>query len=106
MSEHTVVASNTQICEVKGLSKSFGGLQALDDVDLRVPKGKLVSLIGPNGAGKTTLFNCLTGFTKPSQGEVIFYGRNLVGLPAHKISRLGMKRTFQNVQVFPSLSVT
>jgi branched-chain amino acid transport system ATP-binding protein len=91
--------------EVRGISKSFGGLKAVSDATLSVPKGKIVSLIGPNGAGKTTLFTLISGFLKPDEGEVIFNGKDITGLPPHKICRLGIVRTFQVVQPFASLSV-
>jgi branched-chain amino acid transport system ATP-binding protein len=83
--------------EVSGLSKSFGGLTAVDNVDLRVSKGALFGIIGPNGSGKTTLFNMLTGFLEPSAGQITFEGRGLVGKSPESIVRAGIARTFQVV---------
>ena len=74
-------------------------------MSFRVEQGQVTALIGPNGAGKTTLINCLTGVIRPDQGEICFDGVNLAGLPAHRIARLGVTRTFQNLRLFPRLSV-
>lgn len=89
----------------EGLGKRFGGLPALDRVGLTLGAGELTALIGPNGAGKTTLINCLTGLLRPDQGSIRFGGRELAGLPAHRIARLGITRTFQNLRLFPRLTV-
>ena len=91
--------------EVEGLSKSFGGLRAVDQASLRVGAGEIVSLIGPNGAGKTTLFAMIAGFLAPDAGSVRFEGGELVGLRPHQVCQRGVVRTFQVVQPFPSLSV-
>lgn len=99
--------------EVRALSKTFGGLKAVDNVDLRVGEGEIVSLIGPNGAGKTTLFAMISGFLAPDQGSdlaadrgsVLYQGRELVGQRPHAICRWGVVRTFQVVQPFANLSV-
>ncbi|MBB5347266.1 ABC transporter ATP-binding protein [Desulfoprunum benzoelyticum] len=88
-----------------GISRHFGGLPALDGVSFTVPRGRVTALIGPNGAGKSTLINCITGADQPTGGAVVFQGRDITGLPAHRISRLGIARTFQNLRVFPRLSV-
>lgn len=88
------------LLEVEGLQLAFGGLQALAGVDLEVHAGEFVSLIGPNGAGKTSLFNCITGFYQPQAGSIRFQGRELVGLSPDQISRLGLARTFQNIELF------
>ena len=88
-----------------GISVRFGGLSALDDVDLVVNHSEIVGLIGPNGAGKTTLFNCISGTQRPNSGRVVFDGRDVTRLPAHYRSRLGIGRTFQTVKLFPALSV-
>ncbi|HEY8531314.1 MAG TPA: ABC transporter ATP-binding protein [Limnochorda sp.] len=88
------------LLEVKGLKLAFGGVQALAGVDLEVHAGEFVSLIGPNGAGKTSLFNCITGFYRPQEGSIRFRGRELVGLSPDQISRLGLARTFQNIELF------
>jgi len=90
--------------ETRGLTKRFLGVTAVDAVDLTVEAGELVSLIGPNGSGKTTLFNCVTGYLAPDEGRVTFQGRDVTGVAAHRIARLGIGRTFQLVSVFPRLS--
>jgi ABC-type branched-subunit amino acid transport system ATPase component len=87
------------------VSKNFGGLPALTDVSFTVPKGQLTALIGPNGAGKSTLINCITGVLEPSGGSICFQGTDIAGLEAYKISRSGISRTFQNLKIFPRLSV-
>lgn len=88
-----------------GVSKFFGGLPALQDVSISVPTGRLTALIGPNGAGKSTLINCMTGVLSPSAGSIRFLDQDIAGLPAHRITRLGIHRTFQNLRLFPRLSV-
>ena len=93
------------ILETVNLSKNFGALQAVVDVNLKVTPGTIHSVIGPNGAGKTTLFNLLTGFLAPSSGRIAFGGRDITKFPAHKISRLGISRSFQITSIFPELSV-
>ncbi len=93
------------LLEVTGLSKRFGGLQAVGGLDLSLAQGEMLGMIGPNGAGKTTVFNLLTGFLAPDAGEVRFSGRRLHGLKPHEICRLGLARTFQIVRPFPQLSV-
>jgi ABC-type branched-subunit amino acid transport system ATPase component len=90
--------------EARGLTKRFLGVTAVDAVDLTLEAGELVSLIGPNGSGKTTLFNCVTGYLAPDAGRVLFRGRDVTGVAAHRIARLGLGRTFQVVSVFPRLS--
>ena len=92
------------LLEARGLTKRFLGVTAVDSVDLAVDTGELVSLIGPNGSGKTTLFNCVTGYLAPDGGRVLFRGRDVTGVAAHRIARLGLGRTFQLVSVFPRLS--
>lgn len=95
---------------VKGLSKNFGGLRALNDVDMEIKAGEIVALIGPNGAGKTTFFNCVTGIYVPTEGEVCA-GRDALSLKAingispHEITRYGLARTFQNIRLFPTMTV-
>lgn len=91
--------------QLEDLSKQFGGLPALDGVGFSVPRGRITALIGPNGAGKSTLINCMTGVLSADRGTALFLGENLVGLPAHEIARLGIARTFQNLRIFPRLSV-
>ena len=89
----------------RGLSRRFGGLQAVAGLDLAVAPGETLGLIGPNGAGKTTVFNLLSGFLAPDTGDVSFRGRSIVGLAPHAICRLGLARTFQIVRPFPRMSV-
>ncbi len=93
------------LLRITNLSKHFGGLPALSQVSFQAARGQVTALIGPNGAGKTTLINCLTGVIRPDQGEILFDGANLAGLPAHRIARLGVSRTFQNLRIFPRLAV-
>lgn len=93
------------ILELSELTRTFGGLTAVDCVSTEVRKGELLGLIGPNGAGKTTLFNLISGFTRPSSGEVIFKGEPIGGMAPHKIAHRGMSRTFQNLRVFPNMTV-
>ena len=93
------------LLEVRGVTKQFGGVRAVHDCSFDVAEGEIKAVIGPNGAGKTTLFNVITGFYAPTAGVVRFRGRSLTGLPAHRLARLGLSRTFQNVQLFPSLTV-
>jgi branched-chain amino acid transport system ATP-binding protein len=93
------------ILEVKGLTKRFGGLMAMTDVDFSVPPGVVKSVIGPNGAGKTTMFNLITGIFPPTSGSISFRGRPLAGLPPHRIASLGISRTFQTVELFGDMSV-
>jgi ABC-type branched-subunit amino acid transport system ATPase component len=93
------------LLEVRGLVKRFQGVTAVDAVDLSVEAGELVSLIGPNGSGKTTIFNCVTGYLPADGGRVMFRGQDLTGAPPHRVARLGLGRTFQQVSVFARLSV-
>ncbi len=98
-------ASADAILQTVGLSKSFAGLQALQDISLSVRRGEILGLIGPNGAGKTTCFNLLTGFQVPTTGRITFQTQDITGKPPARIARLGLARTFQNIRVFASLSV-
>ena len=93
------------ILETKGLSKSFGALQAVDDVSFELPRGELRAIIGPNGAGKSTFFTMLMGRTRPSAGEIFVDGVNTSRLPPHRISRLGVSLAFQITNIFPNLTV-
>jgi branched-chain amino acid transport system ATP-binding protein len=95
----------TPLLETRGLSKTFGGLKAVQNVDLRVEANRIVSVIGPNGAGKTTFFNCLSGIYRPDGGEILLDGRDITGRASHQISKLGMSRTFQNIRLFPEMTV-
>ncbi len=90
--------------KTKNLTKTFGGLTAIDSVDLAVKKGEIVSLIGPNGAGKTTFFNCTTGMYHPSKGEIIFNNSGIHGLKPHEVTAKGIARTFQNIRLFPEMT--
>jgi branched-chain amino acid transport system ATP-binding protein len=91
--------------EVVDLEKSFGGLKATDHVSLHINQGDICSLIGPNGAGKTTFFNLVTGHIKPDSGKVLFQGEDITGKPAMTITRKGIARSFQIVNIFPQLTV-
>lgn len=93
------------LLEARGISKRFGGVQAVTALDLDVTEGEIVGLIGPNGAGKTTAFNLLSGFLPPDAGEIRFRGRSVVGWKPHAICAVGLARTFQIVRPFPRLSV-
>src|SRR6201988_914499 len=90
--------------EALSISKVFGGVAALDHVDLSVKEGEILGLIGPNGAGKTTFFNVLTGLYKPDKGEILFREQRIDGLLPHEIAALGIARTFQNIRLFPNMS--
>ncbi len=94
----------TPLLETKGLSKIFGGLKAVQNVDLRVDANRIVSVIGPNGAGKTTFFNCLSGIYRPEIGSIVLNGEDITGRKPHQVSRRGMARTFQNIRLFPEMS--
>ncbi len=96
--------SGAPVLETRGLSKSFGGVRAVDGVNLALPKGEIRALIGPNGAGKTTFFNMLTGQLRADAGEVLFKGERLSGLPPYAVWRRGVSRTFQITATFASLT--
>jgi len=93
------------VLTLESVTKRFGGLTAVRAVSLEVRRGDLLGIIGPNGAGKTTLFNVIAGYYRPEEGRIVFEGRDVTGLPAHAISRLGLTRTFQIVKPFGNLSV-
>ena len=93
------------LLEIRGLVRRFGGLTAVNAVDLHVAEGELLSVIGPNGAGKTTLFNLVTGLDRPDEGQVLFEGQDITGLPAQQLAARGLARTFQHGRVFANLSV-
>jgi branched-chain amino acid transport system ATP-binding protein len=92
------------LLETRNLSKVFGGLTALERVEIAVEEGKIVGLIGPNGAGKTTFFNCITGVYAPTGGMVVFKGQSMVGRAPHEITRQGMARTFQSIRLFAEMT--
>jgi branched-chain amino acid transport system ATP-binding protein len=93
------------LLEVKGLTKTFGGLTAVEDLSFELASGEILGLIGPNGAGKTTLFNLVTGFYRPDAGMIFFEGKNITGLRPHQICNRGLARTFQITQPFANLTV-
>jgi branched-chain amino acid transport system ATP-binding protein len=95
----------SHLLELKGVSKRFGGVQAVKDVDFHADPGEIVGVIGPNGAGKTTLFNIVTGFYTPDDGTMTFGGHNISGLKPNALTRLGMARTFQSVRLFNAMTV-
>ena len=93
------------LLEIRALHKYFGGVHAVDNVDLDVNEGEIVSVIGPNGAGKTTLFNIVTGFYEPDEGSITFGGVPIAGLKPNQITAVGISRTFQQVRLFPHMTV-
>jgi branched-chain amino acid transport system ATP-binding protein len=93
------------LLDVRDVTKRFGGLTAVKDLSLQVPRGSLFGLIGPNGAGKTTIFNLLTGVYRPTEGRIQFDGRRVDGRRPYEIASLGMTRTFQNIRLFPDMTV-
>ncbi len=92
------------LLETKNLTKHFGGLKALDGINMRVERERIMSIIGPNGAGKTTFFNCVTGMFQPTQGTVIFHDRDITRMAPHEITALGIARTFQNIRLFGGMT--
>lgn len=94
------------LLEAKGITKIFGGLVAVDNMQLTIQQGQVCSIIGPNGAGKTTFFNTLTGIYKPEHGQIIFKDHDMVGRRPDQITSMGISRTFQNIRLFGSLTVT
>ncbi len=93
-----------QVLQLNGLSKNFGGLAAVRGVSLEIRSGERKALIGPNGAGKTTLFNCVTGFFRPTVGDILLNTTSIVGRPPHRITEAGAARTFQNIRLFPNVT--
>lgn len=98
------MTDKNNILVIENVSKRFGGLQVLTDVDLNVYKGEILGLIGPNGAGKSTTFNIITSFYPPDEGNVYLKDQKITGVPSHKISRMGIARTFQLVKTFTSMT--
>jgi branched-chain amino acid transport system ATP-binding protein len=92
------------VLEARQVTKIFGGLVAVNKVDLIVPEGSIASIIGPNGAGKTTLFNCISGFYQPEIGDVLFNGRKIQGMLTDKVAAMGIARTYQNIRLFKNMS--
>lgn len=99
------MTQSTHLLDVSGLTKTFRGLHALEDVSLYVDSGETLGVIGPNGAGKTTLFNCLTGYLPPTKGSIRFDGQEIARMRMPTVTRLGIARTFQNIRLFGGLSV-
>jgi branched-chain amino acid transport system ATP-binding protein len=93
------------LLETKGVSKFFGGLAANNEIDFRIEKGEIVAIIGPNGSGKTTFYNLLTGISPATSGQIYLNGKNITRLKPHKITSLGVSRTFQNIRLFANMSV-
>jgi branched-chain amino acid transport system ATP-binding protein len=102
--ESTGRATEEVLLEVDHVTLRFGGVVALNDVDFEIRKGEILGLIGPNGAGKTTCFNAMTGVYKPTEGEIRFDGQQISGLKPHRITALGIARTFQNIRLFPEMT--
>jgi branched-chain amino acid transport system ATP-binding protein len=94
----------SDILTALAVTKQFGGLVAVSTIDFTIPEGGIVSLIGPNGAGKTTFFNVIAGIYKPTRGRITFLGRSIAGEPPHRITRLGIARTFQNIRLFQNMT--
>ncbi len=92
------------ILVAKNVTKRFGGLVAVNDVSVEIPEKSIYSVIGPNGAGKTTFFNCITGFYTPEEGEILFQGRPIKGIPTDQITRRGISRTYQNIRLFANMT--
>lgn len=91
--------------EVKSLKLKFGGITALNNIDLTVRTGELVAIIGPNGAGKTSLLNCITGYYKPQEGQILFNGEDVTRHSTHHLTKIGIGRTYQNIELFPGMTV-
>jgi branched-chain amino acid transport system ATP-binding protein len=100
-----VATGNGNVLEARGVTKRFGGLIAVNDVDFAVPHKSIVSIIGPNGAGKTTFFNCMTGLYKPTTGTVEFQGQDITAKAPHVVTQAGIARTFQNIKLFRTMTV-
>jgi len=92
------------ILETRNVTKTFGGLTAVDDVSVQIPEGSIYSIIGPNGAGKTTLFNCITGFYPSDQGDILFQDKSLIGYSPDRVTKQGISRTYQNIRLFPAMT--
>jgi branched-chain amino acid transport system ATP-binding protein len=103
--QHNVAPAATATISVREISVRFGGIVALDRVSFAVQQGQLLGLIGPNGAGKSTLFNCISRLYTPSSGDIVFEGRSILALPPHRMAEIGIGRTFQNLALFPTMSV-
>ena len=102
--QESPATTGARVLEVENLTLRFGGLTALDDVSFHIDEGEILGLIGPNGAGKTTCFNAVTGVYRPTSGDIRFQGASLAGMKRHKITRLGVARTFQNIRLFRTMT--
>ena len=105
MAQTQVQTDNAPVLEINGLTQRFGGLTAVDNFNVKLMPGKLTGLIGPNGAGKTTVFNLASGFYQPSEGEILVGGKPTAGLKPHKVTALGIARTFQNIRLWNDMTV-
>src|ERR1700737_5151056 len=105
MTQAQLAQGQYPLLAVRDVSVVFGGIVALNGVSFDMHQGQILGLIGPNGAGKTTLFNCLSRLYTPAKGDILFNGRSILNLPAHKICDIGIARTFQNLALFPYMSV-
>src|SRR5437762_11965310 len=105
MTQAQLAQGNAPLLAVRDVSVVFGGIIALNGVSFDMHKGAILGLIGPNGAGKTTLFNCLSRLYQPSSGDILMDGASILSRPPHRIAEIGIGRTFQNVALFPNLSV-
>jgi branched-chain amino acid transport system ATP-binding protein len=99
------IANRRAELDIQGISLHFGGVQALSDIQLSIHTGELFAVIGPNGAGKTSLLNCITGFYRPQAGKILFNGKDITHFPPHELVRVGIGRTFQNIELFPGMTV-
>ena len=97
--------ADATLLRVEGVTMKFGGIVALDGLSFTIEQGQICGLIGPNGAGKTTMFNVISRLYQPTSGQVVYAGRDLLAVPAHRIARIGISRTFQNLALWPSLTV-
>ena len=105
MAQTQVQTDNAPVLEINGLTQRFGGLTAVDNFNVKLMPGKLTGLIGPNGAGKTTVFNLASGFYQPTEGEILVGGKPTAGLKPHKVTALGIARTFQNIRLWNDMTV-
>jgi len=105
MTEAITQTDNAPVLEVRGLTQRFGGLTAVNDFNVKLMPGELTGLIGPNGAGKTTVFNLVSGFYQPTEGEILVGGKPTAGLRPHKVTALGVARTFQNIRLWNDMTV-
>ena len=105
MAQTQIQTESTPVLEVRGLTQRFGGLTAVNDFNVKLMPGELSGLIGPNGAGKTTVFNLVSGFYQPSEGQILIDGNPTAGLKPHKVTNLGVARTFQNIRLWNDMTV-